>query len=160
MAKVFRFRLAVVEKIRRREQTLQRRRVADAVRAQTAMQDRIGDLTADLSASVAATSISRQAGMVDVQLLRLSHFRRGWLERRIEESRAELSQRAAEVSTERSALATATQRLRVIEKLRERKWGGHQFEVRKEERAAMDEVAGQLFLRKRAEGRSGWGSAG
>jgi flagellar export protein FliJ len=149
MAKAFQFRLAAVETIRRRAQTLQRRSVAEAVRAEANVRERIDHLNADMRGSMAATVSTRQRGVVDVELLRLAHYRRGWLERRIEELDSELTRLSAVSAAQRAKLAETTKRLRVIEKLRQRQWDRHLLEERKQERAVMDEAAGQLYLRKR-----------
>ena len=154
MARVFRFRLAVVQQVREHARTRQRRRVAQALREVNLVKQRMATMANRLQETTRATRATGQTKIIDVHSLRTIQFHRGWLERRMEESATELEERARALEVERSELAEATKHLKVIEKLRERQWGRHKLEEQKEERADLDEAAVHGYLRKRASRRA------
>ena len=55
--------------------------------------------------------------------------------------------RNAGLEQDRSQLAEASKRLKVIESLRERQWARHRRQVAREEQIDTDEVAVQMYLR-------------
>ena len=149
MAGRFRFRLDVVERLRRQAQDARRRVVADALRAVKRVEARIDQLTRQLGDTMDRARGTQGAARIDLVSLRGHQIYRGYLHRRLLQSTAELSQRQRELQTERGKLAEASKRLKVIEKLRERHWNRYVTALRREEQAATDEVAVQGFLRGR-----------
>ena len=147
MAGRFRFRLGVVERLRRQARDSQRRVVADAVRGVRHVEQRIAGLTRQLAETVDGTRAAQEAERLDVVSLRGHQIYRGGLHRWILESDAELGERQRELDTERNRLVEASKRLKVIEKLRERHWGRYLTQLRREEQAITDETAVQIFLR-------------
>lgn len=147
MARGFRFRLEVVRRIRERERDAQRRALAHALRAVGQVEERIDRLTGQLAESFNQTRGVHASRHVDVTLLRGHQLHRGWLHRRILESNAELAVRNAGLEQDRSQLAEASKRLKVIESLRERQWARHRRQVAREEQIDTDEVAVQMYLR-------------
>lgn len=147
MAGRFRFRLDVVERLRRQARDAQRRVVADAVRGVRRVEQRIAGLTRQLAETVDRTRGVQEAERLDVVSLRGHQIYRGCLHRWILESDAKLGERRGELDTERNRLVEASKRLKVIEKLRERHWRRYLTQLRREEQAITDETAVQVFLR-------------
>lgn len=149
----FRFRLEVVRRVRRQAQDEQRRVVADVVQAVAAAEQRVAGMTQALAETIEHKRGVQQAARLDVASLRGHQFYKGWLQRRILESHAELSRRRVDLDRARARLGEVTRQLKVIEKLREKQWVRHQAAVMREEQAAFDELALQAHLRReRTEG--------
>ncbi|MBU0717083.1 MAG: flagellar export protein FliJ [Planctomycetes bacterium] len=157
MAGRFRFRLEVVRRIRRQAQEVQRRVVAESIRAAAVAEERINQLTQDLRHTVDLTREAHGTRTLDLVPLRRHQYYSGWLQRRILESDRELAERRADVDRERARLAEATKKLKVVEKLREKQWSRYMKDVQREEQAALDEVGAQGYLRRthRQEGDTG-----
>ena len=149
MAMRFQFRLEVVRKLREQARDVQRRVVADAVREVRGVEARMDQLTDQLRNTVELTRGEQQTQRLDVPSLRGHQFYRNWLHRRIWESNLELAEKRARLDAERGRLGEASARLKAIEKLRDKRWARHQTQVRREEQAAMDEVAVGGFVRRR-----------
>lgn len=149
MAVRFRFRLEVVRTLRKRAQDEQRRVVAECVRRQRQLTRRIEDVNRALRGNVELTRATSNTVAIDVRSLRLGHAYMGRLQHRVIEARAELSECDGELNAEREKLADATGQVKAIEKLREKKWERHCTKVRRDEQAAMDEAALQMYGRGR-----------
>ncbi len=150
MAKKFRFTLDVVRRIRQQAQNAQKRVVADAVRAVATTQEQISRTTRELKDTIDHSRSFRDVARPDLALLRGNQVYRGYLHRRILESQEELAARKKKLADERKTLAETTKQLKVIEKLREKRWMRYLAEVRREEQAGYDESAAQSYMRKRA----------
>ena len=151
MAGRFRFRLDVVERLRRQARDARRRVVGDAVRAVQSVEHRIDQLARQLAETFDRTRGVQRAERLDMVSLRGHQVYRGYLHRRILQSGVELSERQRELEVERDKLAEASKRLRVIEKLHERHWRRYLTQLHREEQAVNDEAALQGFLRGRRE---------
>jgi len=149
MARRFRFHLETVERLRKQARDAQRRAVADAARAVGTIEERILRLTRQLSDTLDGARDTLRLGRLDLASLRGHELYRGWVHRRIAESYTELACRRSELDVERAKLVEASKQLKVIEKLRERRWRRHLVDVAREEQAASDEAAVQLYLRRR-----------
>ena len=149
MAARFRFRLEVVRKLRKRAQDEQRRVVAECVRRQRQLTQGTEDVDRALRGNVEVTRAASNTGAIDVRSLRLGHAYMGRLQRRASEARAELSECNGQLSAEREKLGDASRQVKAIEKLREKKWERHCTKVRRDEQAAMDEAALQMYGRGR-----------
>ena len=152
MAKRFRFSLEVVRKLRQQSQDVQRRRVADSIRAARRVEVRIDQLTQTLRNTVDQKRDEQRLNRPDVAELRTNQFYQSWLHRKIVESYDELAERNRELQVKRTKLGKASAQLKAIEKLREKRWQRNQQAVRREEQAATDEVAVRMFLRPRGNG--------
>ena len=150
MAKRFVFRLETVERLRRQARDEQRRAVSDAVRAVAGTQVRIDTLTEQLRQTVELTRGERQVEQLDVAALRGNQFYRNWLHRRILESNRDLAVRESQLDAERAKLGAASAKLKVLEKLHERRWQRYRQDVAREEQAFSDEIALQRYARNLA----------
>lgn len=148
MAKRFIFRLEAVERLRRGARDQQRRAVSDAVRAVAGTLARIESLTEQLRQTVELTRGERQVEHLDVAALRGNQFYRNWLHRRILESNTELAGQQNQLEVERAKLGAASARLKVLEKLHERRRRRYREEVAHEEQSLADESAVQDYLRR------------
>jgi len=147
MARKFKFRLEVVERVRRQARDERRRIVADAVRAVRRMEAHTEAVATQLRRSVEETAATQRADSIDVALVRTQEYHRTWLHRQLAGAREELAQRQKTLASKRHDLAEATKQLRVIEKLRERQWQRHLTEVKREEQTISDEIAITRYLR-------------
>lgn len=148
MAKRFVFRLEVVERLRKQARDEQRRAVAEAVRALASAENRAASLNEQLKDMVELTRGERQTESLDITALRGNQMHRNWLYRRIMESTEEIAAGQARLDAERIKLGEATARLKVLEKLRERRWSRHLVEVAREEQTIASEMAVQGFVRR------------
>lgn len=151
MARRFRFRLETVERLRKQARDAQRRVVADAARTVGRVEERIVHLTRQLHDTLGGARETLRTGRLDLASLRGHELYRGWVHRRIAESYTELACRQSELDVERAKLVEASKQLKVIERLRERRWRRYLADVAREEQAASDEAAVQLYLRRRQE---------
>jgi len=145
MAKKFRFKLEAVRKLRERERDVQRRKVAEAVRALTVAERRVESLNESLRGTMAEGRNVQSSGKLDLGLVRSQRFYQSWLHGTILESNTELITRERELVVERAELGRVNARYKSLEKLKERKWQRHLQEVSKEERAMFDEIAVQRY---------------
>lgn len=148
MAKRFVFRLETVERLRKRARDEQRRAVAEAVRVLAAAESRAQSLNQQLRNMVDLTREARQTERLDIAALRGNQLHRNWLYRRIMESNEEIAKAQVRLDSERTKLGEATARLKVLEKLRERRWSRHLVEVAREEQTIASEIAVQGFVRR------------
>ena len=149
MAGRFRFRLEVVERLRRQERDAQRREVANAQQAVRQVDQRIDNLTRELSDTVHRTRSAQGTDRLDMVSVRGHQHYRGFLQRRIFDSNEDMRERKTELDKRRAKLMEASKRLKVIEKLREKQWNRHVIQLRRREQAIMDETALQGYLRER-----------
>jgi len=150
MAERFKFRLEAVRKLRRRAQDLQQRVVAQRLRTVVAVQDRLSRLQRQQEEAADSDRILRSESAIDLPLLRQQQFYRLCLDHQMQQGFLDLSQRERELALERERLVEASRRLKIIEKLRERRLQRHQTWLRRFEQSQMDEVASQLFIRSAA----------
>lgn len=150
MAKRFRFRLEVVERVRKQHRDEHRRAVAEAVRAGQQIDAHIARFNEQIRRSMEETVAGQRGGALDVSLVRSYEFHRGWLHRQLAGARIVRDERLRDLAGRRQALAHATKKLRVIEKLREKQWKRHVREVAREEQMLTDETALSRFFRERS----------
>ena len=82
-------------------------------------------------------------------MLRKQHSHRIWLDRRLLELHEEWVAERGRLQQEQHKLAQAATGLRVIEKLRERKWERYCVAVSREEQAESDEAGLRIAVRNR-----------
>ena len=141
--------METVRKIRERERDAHRRVVAGKVRAVEATRDRVAALTVGMIDNRSGACDARRTGRVSINLLRGHELYQAWLARTIETTREEFDERLGELRAEQGKLAEFSKRLKVIEKLRERKWEQHKVELAREEIQAGDEASQRMFWRAR-----------
>lgn len=155
MARKFQFRLDVVRDQRRRTRDEAARVVSEKIGRVVSEQQRVEALSNELRGTLEVARAERGQARMEIAGLRSQQYYSTWLHGRMTETSAALTEAEAQLSVERAKLMQATAKLKAIEKLRERRWKKHQFEIRKEEQAITDEVAGQMVQRLGAmEGRT------
>lgn len=143
----FHFRLEALRRVRVQARDALRRTVAHQAGLVLRAEQRIVALNEQLRESVGMSRTQLQNAALDISTLRSNQFFRGWLQNRILEAQQERSQERSRWEAERQALAEATKRLRVIEKLRDRRWRAYRAEQDRREQAALDECALQAHRR-------------
>lgn len=151
MARRFQFRLETVRRLRRQARDVQRRVVADAVRAATTVELRIAGFLRRLQGTLDRSGETMQPGRLDVASIRRHQIQRSWLHRKIDESNVELGQRRQELDAQRDKLVEVSRRLEVIELLREKRWRRYLADTARREQTVGDEAALQGYLRGRRE---------
>lgn len=153
----FRFRLEAVLRAREAAVESWQRRVADALREQALVEDRMANGRDEMRRLAEQGREGRDAAVLDMTALRARELHRGWLHRRLAEVQHDLEAARRRVAGEQAGLVEARKELKVIEKLRERQWRRHLAMENKAEQAASDESALRQFLRGRAEWRAATG---
>ncbi len=149
MAESFTFRLEAIRRLRRQERDTQRRVLANAIEHASTTQRHIQILNEQLQGNVSRSRFARHTGPIDVAAMRTNEFHQGWLQQRILESGQMLGERQQEVSQERKNLALANQRLRVLDKLRERQHARFTLDQNRREQTSNDEAALSMYQRSR-----------
>ena len=126
-----------------------RRRVAEAAGAVAQSHTRITQLQAELEGSKQASRQAQVLGSVNLTFVSRQELHRNWLRRSIDGASDELAARRAELESRQGDLAEASSRLKVVEKLRQRRWEQHRRDVNREDQLANDEAGVQLYLRQR-----------
>lgn len=153
MAQGFRFRLEVVETLRRRARDAKRRVVAEKVRVVADIEQRITRLTGVLAEGADVCRASQQmGGSFDIADMNQYVLRRGWLEQSIAAAEDERQRGQVELTKSQASLADASQHLRVIEKLRQRQLSRYRAENARREQAQNDEATLQRYLRRQLSG--------
>lgn len=155
MAKRFSFRLDAVRDMRKRKRDEAARKMAAKAAEVTATQQRVESLSKQLRDAVAVGRVDRTEARVEVAALKVQEYHGRWLHGQILGSMQSLARVEREYEEERVGLAQATAKLKAIEKLRERRWRRYVQEVRREEQAIMDEVAGRVGQRVHGEEAAG-----
>jgi flagellar export protein FliJ len=146
MAKKFQFRLEVVGDVRRRARDEAARAVGRCVREALSIEQRLGVMSSALREVVDSGRTKREDNLVDIAALRTQQYYSTWLHGRITEAGFALTKANQSLSRERERLTLATAQFKAIENLRERKRRRHEYLVRREEQAVMDEVGGRMRL--------------
>ncbi len=148
MPRRFQFRLKAVQRFREQVRDEQRRVVAEKVRQVGTVERHVAAFTGELERAVGESRDSQAPGRIDVASARDRHLYRGWLRRNVSDTLTELTAKQTALAMEQARLAETSKQLRVIEKLRDRRWREYRTEVSREEQAAMDEAAASQFLRR------------
>lgn len=144
----FHFRLEAVRRTRAQARDVSRRAVAHQAGLVLRAEQRIAALNDELRETVGMSRDQLQSTALDVTSLCSNQFFRGWLQNRILEAQHERANEHSRWETERQALAEATKKLRVIEKLKDRRWKAYLAEQNRKEQAALDESALQAHQRR------------
>ena len=146
MARKFRFRLETLRRVRELEQDAQRRCLAVAIREVSAMEGQLTKLGEQLRDTFESCRTERDFGRLDAATLRAHQQHTEYLHRGIRDAQIQLVARQEQVGEEQAKLAQARKKLRVLEKLREKKRESYLREVVREEQKETDEAASQMML--------------
>ncbi len=149
MAKRFRFRLDTLLKVRRLREREAKRKVA-AKRAEIARLDRLDQQTAwEISRSQAALRESQQQGSLDLETLARGRAWIGYLRKTAVERQTLRAALVKELEQLQSEWRQARTQMRILEKLRQRRWDEYVRRRKRREQAEADELAQQLQARGR-----------
>jgi flagellar export protein FliJ len=146
MAKRFVFRLAAVERHRRRIEDDCRRRVAEALRRIAREESELRSIEEELRGELAGARAGRLLPTLDVMLARRQRGYIAWLERRRLEGEDRLRALQAQLKVEQETLLRATRDVKVMQKLRQRQHSRWADMERRAERVEEDEIGRQAFL--------------
>ncbi|GIW90564.1 MAG: hypothetical protein KatS3mg109_0996 [Pirellulaceae bacterium] len=137
------FRLGTLLKLRQMERDQARQRYLQAVRAQEILQQQIQQLDQQRAFHAEAARHSHAPGPVDVDRL-LEQDRYGMvLEQQRRHAQGQLEQISTVVSSRQQEWAAAQQRVKMLEKLRERKEAERRRQESRQEQKRLDEMAGR-----------------
>jgi flagellar FliJ protein len=148
----FQFRLATLMRLRESWRDEKRGELAQALRADAALLDRLQELEGDLR-QLRVNATHQSVGPINVD--RLLDAQRYELLLRAEEQMA-IAQRkllAEEIERRRLVLVEADREVRVLEKMKETQAARHQAEEERREQAQLDEIALRPFAMG---GRTAW----
>jgi len=149
VAKRFRFRLDTLLKVRRLREREAKRKVA-AKRAEIARLDRLDQQTAqEISRSQAALRQSQQQGSLDLETLVRGRAWIGYLRKTTIERQTLRAALVKELEQFQSEWRQARIQMRILEKLRQRRWDEYVRQRKRREQAEADELAQQLQVRGR-----------
>lgn len=151
MARVFRFRLAPVLRVRRAEMERRQRRVAVRLAAIRDLEQRAARLDAEIRRQVEAARQSLCGGSLAIEQVVWDRHQLARLRRELAEAGASLERHQAELTRERAALSAAHVRVRVLERLEEQRREAHAAEGARLERAVDDERNVQCAARRMSE---------
>jgi flagellar FliJ protein len=144
----FQFRLTTVLRLREAVRDERRGELADALRVEAALRERLGEFAAELE------SLRRQCQRVNgpgrVPIDGLLDAQRFELHVRGEQAavQSQLQALAGEIERRRLALVEADREVRVLEKLRETRQAEHADDERRQEAKELDEVATRCVVRE------------
>jgi flagellar FliJ protein len=140
----FRFRLASLLRIREAARDEQRNRLAEALRAEEVLSQRLDELASELVDLHGQYRQAKQTRVLDVD--RLIDVQRYELVLLTQEQvlRQQAEALAQEVDRRRQALMAADQEVRMLEKLRETQAARHRAGDERQEGKQMDEVAARV----------------
>lgn len=147
MARRFRFKLEAVQKLRKQARDAQRRQLAIALQSLRQKEAMILEYEEQLGETMSSTRTAQSADQLEMALIRSHQFYRTRLHQRIAQAVVELEESRNDLRREQAKLGEATQRLRAIEKLREKQWARHAVHVAREEQAELDEAGAQGYIR-------------
>lgn len=144
MAKRFRFRLQTLLRVRQLREREAKRKVA-AQRAEIARLDRLNEQTAAEIARQQADLLSaQQQGLLDPLALQRGHAWIAYLRRTIVTRQVHRAAQLEQLQQLQAAWREARTQMRIIEKLRERRWQEYAHDRQRREQATADELAQQL----------------
>jgi flagellar FliJ protein len=141
MAKRFEFSLETVLRLRRQDNDAQRRVMAEALRGLRQAEIRVKRVEQEISDQTAAVRGEQGVGTIDVAAVRGHQFYMTRLHAALRTSQMNVTAARAVVDAERGKLAETSKRLKVIEKLRERRYQRYTQEAARRDRIDEDEVA-------------------
>ncbi len=141
----FVFRLAPVLRLREATRDERRGRLAEALRLEAELQERLAGVERELHGALRAAQQAASPGTVNVDRLIDAERFELTLRGECQQVRRQLQALIEEIERRRLALAAADREVRVLEMLRERQLESHQAEERKGEQRVLDEAAARRF---------------
>lgn len=147
MPRRFKFNLEPALSVRRIDEDKRKRAFGEASRRVEEQARRIEAIERHQDAAREAFAKTR-AGGIDITQLRLEEGWRVGLDRRLRRESAELVKRLQVREERRGAFVEARKKVRVLERLRERRLAEYRREAEREEQKIIDENAVTQFVRK------------
>lgn len=149
MSRRYQFRLESIRRLRQEHRDAMRQRLGEAIHAAQLLEQHRGETEREIEGLKTARRQALQVPSPDVN--RLLDFQR--YELLVQAQLQALAQQqktlSEEVERRRSVLAEAEQQVRVLDKLDERRRQEHHQEELRQEELVLNEVATQMYLRKR-----------
>jgi len=142
MAKRFRFTLDPLLRVRRLRADAQRRVVARHVQAVERSRAHLGQLQNDAAAAIEDARRRHLAARFDAQTAMQDQHYRALLRRQIAEERVRLADAQRTLRQQQTQLAECRKDVKIVEKLRQRRWGNHVAEMNRAQQAELDDIAG------------------
>jgi flagellar FliJ protein len=137
----FRFRLEPLITIR--DNTLKEKQgeLAKAYEARRIVEEKQRELEQELAENVTAGRQRLQTGTIDIEFLLGLRRHEAYLNAQIEVARGHLRQIDEEIERRRNAVLEANKELKIIEKLKEKRYEKYQTEENRKETIRLDEIA-------------------
>jgi flagellar export protein FliJ len=144
----FQFRCATLLRLREADRDEKRLHLADALRAQEIVEQRIEEINAEMEAVRARAARGAMPGPVDVDALMETQRYELLLKGERKAAEDQKDRVAAEAQRRREALVAADREVRTLEKLRENQQARHEREQERQNRKQIDDIATQQYVRK------------
>ncbi len=142
MPKAFQFRMERLLDLRRLQEDLKKRELAEANRAVAQRQQAILLLLVEENRAKKELKDLKGANReLDLTAIRLQEQYGNWLDRRIVQTYRELQGLQQKAGERRRELSEASKGVRILERLRERKRSEHRYAMDRDEQKFLDEVA-------------------
>ncbi len=151
MAKVFRFRLDRVLEIRRVHEEMKKKELAQVRKAVSSQQGDILQLLMKLDQGKGVSRDLRRSS-IDMTFLRMQEQYVNGLMRGIQKSYQVLQGHVLEENKKKAELSEASKKVRVLERLREKKKAEYMVDLGREEQKFLDEVAQNIERSKMQRG--------
>ena len=151
MAKVFRFRLDRVLEIRRVHEEMKKKELAQVRKAVSGQQGDILQLLMKLDQGKGVSRDLRRSS-IDMTFLRMQEQYVNGLMRGIQKSYQVLQGHVLEENKKKAELSEASKKVRVLERLREKKKAEYMVDLGREEQKFLDEVAQNIERSKMQRG--------
>lgn len=147
MARAFRFRLDVVQRLRKQAVDEHRRALAAILRRLRATEAAIREIEALLDECSRGCREGQGAGILNLNNIAVWQMYRAQLHDRLAREQDSAARITQEAAAQRDRLAGAHKQLKAVEKLRERQWERYLVELRRAEQRETDEQAVQRYHR-------------
>jgi flagellar FliJ protein len=137
---VFRFRLEPLITIRDNTLKEKQAELAKAYEARRIVEEKQHELEFELTENIAAGRQRLQTGAVNIEFLLGLRRHEAYLNAQINVVREHLRQIDEEIERRRNAVLEANKELKMIEKLREKRYGQYQAEENRKETIRIDEI--------------------
>ena len=141
MAKVFKFRLATVLKLRKQREDEEKRAVADRLREVQKARRRRGSLEEQINFEIESMRSTVGVGVIETGRIARHRHWLSHLNRQALETDGEIRTLQAKLAMGRGKLAEAAKQCKVLEKLRERQLDRHRRALAKQDQQDTDEIA-------------------
>ncbi|MDX2469936.1 MAG: flagellar export protein FliJ [SAR324 cluster bacterium] len=149
---MFKFSLQTALDVRARQEKIRMKELAEKLSVQRSIQSKMDGIESNISNQEGLSDTSKKAGRIDIMQLRMLQNFKDKSKIDLGHLGQEFTQSEYEVEEKRLALVDASRLRKTLEILREKEVIKHNKKMADIEREMLDEVAGNMFVRKSRDG--------